>query len=266
MDTLQFLKLGGSLITDKSSPHTPRLPVLSRLADEIASAMRSDPELKLLVGHGSGSFGHVPARRHGTRQGVRTPDDWLGFVEVWAEASALNRLVVDALSAAGLPVVSFPPSASLVATDGKVAAWELIPIMSALQHGLVPVVNGDVVFDSLRGGTILSTEDLFQHLASHLLPKRLLLAGREHGVWADFPARTQIIPLITPQNMFEVSKALGGSASVDVTGGMQGKVQAMLHLVEELPGLEVLIFCGEEPGNIEKALSGCEIGTLIRIE
>jgi isopentenyl phosphate kinase len=263
MDKLQFLKLGGSLITDKSTPHTPRLPVLSRLAQEIACAMRLDPELKLLVGHGSGSFGHVPAMRYGTRQGVHTPDEWLGFAEVWREASALNRLVVEALLAAGLPVVAFPPSASLIASDGKVNAWELTPILTSLQHDLVPVVNGDVIFDNVRGGTILSTEDLFLHLAPHLMPKRMLLAGMEEGVWDDFPACTRIIPLITPGSLPQLSSNLGGSAAVDVTGGMQSKVQVMVRLVESIPGLQVQIFNGNQPGNLEQALLGIEIGTLI---
>jgi isopentenyl phosphate kinase len=264
MGNLYFLKLGGSLITDKSTPHSPRLPVLHRLAAEVAAARQADPSLKLLVGHGSGSFGHIPAQRYGTRQGVQTLEEWLGFVEVWREAFALNRLVVDALSAAELPVIAFPPSASLVASGGKVAAWELAPIISALQHGLVPVVNGDVIFDRQRGGTILSTEDLFLHLAPHLLPQRLLLAGKEPGVWEDFPACTRLIPLITPRSLPQVLSTLEGSAAVDVTGGMRSKVQGMLRLVESLPGLQVQIFCGDQPGNLFAALSGKEIGTLIR--
>jgi isopentenyl phosphate kinase len=32
MAALYFLKLGGSLITDKDQPHTPRLDVIRRLA------------------------------------------------------------------------------------------------------------------------------------------------------------------------------------------------------------------------------------------
>lgn len=263
MDNLQFLKLGGSLITDKSLPHSPRLEVLSRLAYEIAAARQSDPGLKLIVGHGSGSFGHIPARRHGTRKGVRTPEEWQGFAEVWKEAAALNHIVVEALYVAGLPVIALPASASLVAEDGKALSWNLIPLTSALKAGLVPVIYGDVIFDQVRGGTIFSTEDLFMFLASQLHPQRLLLAGLENGVWADFPKRTQLINQITPQNIDAISPSLGRSNSVDVTGGMESKVRQMLSLVEENPGLEVLIFSGEIPGNILQALSGSGTGTRI---
>ena len=54
--SLVFLKLGGSLITDKSKPDTPRIAVLERLAKEIRRALTDQPQLSLLIGHGSGSF------------------------------------------------------------------------------------------------------------------------------------------------------------------------------------------------------------------
>jgi len=263
VENLIFLKLGGSLITDKSRPHTPRLEVLARLAYEIAAARQSNPALKLLIGHGSGSFGHVPARRYGTRQGVRTPQEWQGFVKVWKEAAALDHIVVEALTSAGIPAVALPVSASLAASDGKVTTWNLVPISSALEAGLAPVVYGDVVFDQVRGGTIFSTEDLFRFLAQQLHPQRLLLAGLEDGVWVDFPQRTKLISHITPHNMPSFKQALGKSASVDVTGGMESKVMQMLGLVEENPGLEVIIFSGDKPGNVQRVLLGEDMGTCI---
>ena len=260
---LQFLKLGGSLITDKSQPFTPRPEVLARLAAEIAMAIEKQPLLRLVLGHGSGSFGHVPARRHGTRRGVNSPQEWQGFVEVWREAAALNRLVMDALHAAGLPAIAFPPSAGVSAEDGDVFAWDLSPLRSALVAGLMPVVYGDVVFDRRRGGTILSTEDLFVHLARQLHPQRMLLAGIEPGVWADYPARKQIIPEITPAILEKITRALAGSAATDVTGGMASKVQQSLALIQEIPGLVVEIFSGEAPGLLEQALEGKRVGTIL---
>jgi isopentenyl phosphate kinase len=262
-----FLKLGGSLITNKAKPRTPRLGVLRRLAQEIADARKANPMLPLLIGHGSGSFGHVPARQYGTRQGVRTSEQWLGFAEVWWDASSLNRLVVEALREVGLPVVSFPPSASVTARDGQVAAWDLAPLRAALEAGLLPVVQGDVIFDTVRGGTIFSTEELFAYLARHLHPARLLLAGIEPGVWPVYPppAGAGIIPKITPDNYTEVLPALGGSQATDVTGGMASKVRQMLALVEELPALEVLVFSGLEPGLVRDVLLGANEGTRISV-
>ena len=261
--SLVFLKWGGSLITDKNRPHTPRLEVLTRLAQETAAALAHNPGLRLVLGHGSGSFGHIPARRYGTRAGVGTPEQWRGFAEVWQEAAALDHLVLDALRAAGLPVLSFPASASLLARNGQVVRWELSPVRMALHAGLLPVIYGDVVFDEGRGGTIFSTEDLFAYLARQLSPSRLLLAGIEQGVWADYPARTRLVEEIAPASLLQGSAVLRGSESPDVTGGMVSKVTQMVALAEQVPGLQVVIFSASQPGILEQVLAGGKAGTII---
>jgi isopentenyl phosphate kinase len=195
---------------------------------------------------------------------VNTPEQWLGFADVWKEARALNQIVVDALVGAGVPVIALPPSAAVTARDGQVLRWDLSPIRAALNAGLVPMVNGDVIFDELRGGTILSTEDLFIRLAKALSPGRILLAGREEGVFADFPARRELIRAITPANFQAVAKRIGGADSVDVTGGMIEKVRTMLDLVDSLPQFEARIFSGLTPGAVQAALLGTPHGTAIR--
>jgi len=127
----------------------------------------------------------------------------------------------------------------------------------------LPVIYGDVVFDTVRGGTILSTEDLFSYLAPQLLPQRILLAGIEAGVWADYPQRKRLVGEITRDTLSRVAPGLEGSAATDVTGGMASKVQLSLELVSQLPQLQVLIFSGEQPGFVRQALSGERIGTLV---
>lgn len=258
---LVFLKLGGSLITDKTRPYTPRPDKLDELAGQIASALQGQPDLQLVLGHGSGSFGHQAASQFDTRRGVSGPEAWRGFAEVWYQASALNRLVIDSLRRASLPAVTISPFANITAHDGKVSTWDLSPLQRALAHGLLPVVHGDVVFDEARGGTILSTEDLFEHLARELRPSRILLAGLEAGVWEEFPARGSLLPEITPGDFPRQAPGLGAATGADVTGGMRAKVTQMLGLVEQVGGLEVLIFSGEEPGNVRRALLGENPGT-----
>lgn len=261
---LVFLKLGGSLITDKQQPYTLRPHRLAQLAQEIAEACHQNPTLQLVLGHGAGSFAHIPAKKYNTRQGVYTAEQWCGFAEVWREAAMLNHHVMEALNQAKLPAIALPPSAAVTAQDGKLSAWHIKPIELALKAGLLPVIFGDVIFDTVRGGTIFSTEDLFTYLAKNLYPRRILLAGIEAGVWADYPSCTQLIPEITPQSFTEISKSISGSKATDVTGGMASKVQQSLALVQELPGLQVLIFSGEKEGNILNALAGKHIGTCIK--
>lgn len=261
--SLCFLKLGGSLITDKNTPHTPRPDILQRLADEIAQAVVANPSLRLVIGHGSGSFGHVPAHQYKTRQGVSTPAQWRGFIEVWQEARSLNQIVVELLSAVGLPVIAFPPSAMVQASAGHVSAWNLQPMLSALNNGLIPLINGDVIFDEKLGGTILSTEELFVYLAEKLKPQRILIAGIEDGVWADFPTCQRLIERITPATFSQVATMLSGSAAVDVTGGMLKKVENMIDLVKNDPGLTIQIFSGVIPGMLFDTLMGANSGTTL---
>lgn len=277
MKELVFLKLGGSLITDKTKPYTPLLDVMDDLALQIKTALQTHPDLRVLIGHGAGSFGHVPASEYKTRDGLppratplvyRRRDDtqnnyWKGFAEVWYQASTLNRFVMEALHKADLRALSLPPSSSVIASNGQVSVWDTTPIRMALAADIVPVIFGDTVFDEVRGGTILSTEDLFMYLTNALHPDRILLAGIEAAVWEDFPARTRKVTKITPASFNEIKSGVGKSAAADVTGGMESKVKQMLELVEKHPNLTVQIFSSDEPGNLVRALGGETLGTLI---
>lgn len=277
MSELVLLKLGGSLITDKTQPYTPRLDVMEDLALQVKTALEANPSLRLVIGHGAGSFGHVPASEYRTRDGIppratplthrerdETEDNyWKGFAEVWYQAAALNWFVMQAFHKAGVRTLSLSPASSVITSEGRVILWEMTPLQMALSAGIVPVIHGDVVFDEIRGGTILSTEDLFSHLTHALRPDRILLAGLEEGVWADFPARTRKIERITPASFNEVSNGMGKASGADVTGGMESKVRQMLEAVQQLPGLTVQIFSGVGAGNLSRALAGETVGTLI---
>jgi isopentenyl phosphate kinase len=261
---LIFLKLGGSLITDKYTRSTPRLETIDRLADEIFQANSNQTDLRLVLGHGSGSFGHFPARQYATREGVHTREEWLGFLEVWKEAHALNQIITGHFQQAGIPVLPLQPSASIMASDNHLERWNTEPILRGLEAGLIPLVYGDVIFDTIRGGTILSTEDLFEYLAMVMKPDLILIAGMETGVWKDHQHRDEFISEITPSSYPELKHIFKGSAAVDVTGGMAQKVASMVELVKKQPNLIVRIFSGEESGNIMDALRGKPLGTIIR--
>src|SRR5689334_24212316 len=137
---LTFIKLGGSLITDKRESQHFHAEVMRRAAQEIKRVLDANDALKLLIGHGSGSFGHVAAQKYGTAQGVETAVQWRGFAEVGNIARKLNTLVLDNLIEAGLPVMPFQPSSSAQCTNGKIVKLETAPIQSALERNLVPVV------------------------------------------------------------------------------------------------------------------------------
>jgi isopentenyl phosphate kinase len=251
VEDLTFIKLGGSLITNKRQRETPRYGVLKRLAHELHEALDTNPQQQILLGHGSGSFGHWEANRYGTRQGVQTDEQWYGFARVSAAASRLNRVVVDTFLDADVPVLSLQPSSSALADEGNIHQFEAENIRRALRQHLIPLIFGDVAFDKILGGTILSTEDLFVHLAEIVHPMRILLFGNAPGVMDN---ERNVIPNITPETYPQVEQHLRGSRYTDVTGGMADKVKRMVDLVQKIPKLQVWILTGREPGNLRRAL------------
>jgi isopentenyl phosphate kinase len=257
-----FLKLGGSLVTDKTQAHTPRRPVITRLANEIHHALDIIPDMRLLVGHGSGSFGHWDAKPYDTRQGVHTPAQWRGYARVAASAARLNRIITDAFLEADVPVLSVQPSASAICHDYQLKHLDTRSIHTALARGLVPLVYGDVALDDIHGGTIISTEDIFLFLADELRLTRILLLGEVAGV---LDPDGNVISRITPDDLPTLRNTLMGSAGVDVTGGMADKVTRMVQLVHRHPMIRVHICAGTEPELLSRMLTDPTLraGTLI---
>lgn len=256
-----FLKLGGSLITHKDQAETARITVIRRLAREIANALSQDSDLQLIVGHGSGSFGHHAAQRYGTAQGASSWEDWFGFAEVWRTAQQLNRIVGDELRNAGIPIINFSPSASAMCQKGQLIHLAIEPILRALSVGLVPLTHGDVAFDRSAGSAIVSTEQVFKYLSARLQPKRVLLAGLDAGVYPDPSKPEAVESQLSPEDIERLE--VSGSEAVDVTGGMASKVKLAIEMISNNPELEISIFSGEETGAVEASLLGAKLGTLI---
>lgn len=259
-----FLKLGGSVITDKTREAMARAEVIHAIAREVNHARDANPALKILIGHGSGSFGHFAAKKFGF--GER--GNWRAYAETGASAARLTRVVTDIFLAEGVPLVAMQPSASARCRDGSLIELATAPIQTALAHDLIPLVHGDVAFDETRGMAIVSTETIFAFLAPILKPTRIILAGIVDGVFTADPlkdASAQLIREITPSNFPHIESQLRGSHGVDVTGGMLAKVRIMLALVQRQPMIRVQIVSAVQDGVIERTLTreDFDAGTVI---
>jgi isopentenyl phosphate kinase len=269
---LTFVKLGGSAITDKTGQEAPDLPAIRRLAAELREALDAEPQLRILLGHGSGSFGHTYAARYGIHHGLPHDGNWMGFALTAAAALRLNRIVVDELLAAGVPALALQPSTTLHSTGGELAAWDTTTLGRALDRSLVPVIHGDVAFDDTQGTAIISTEQLLVYIARQadgLRPARIVMVG-ETGVYTADPRhdpQAQHIPYIGRENIAEVLRGAGGSHGADVTGGMRSKVELLWSLAEAQPGLTAQLI-GPAPGLLRRALLGLAAGegTTIAVE
>jgi isopentenyl phosphate kinase len=264
---LTFIKLGGSVLTDKTVPEALDTALLRDIAQAIAAALQQRPALRLLIGHGGGSFGHHWAAKYQTHLGVQDAAGWHGVARVADAMGRLNRTVIAALLDAGVDALGVQPSASALAEQRRLQQLDTTTLQRMLEAGLVPVMYGDVVLDAAQGAAIMSTEMLFSYLALRLQPQRIVLVG-EQGVFTADPRRdsqAQRIAAITAANIDEVLQHLGGSHGTDVTGGMASKVRGMWELVQAVPGLTVQLI-GTDSTTVQHAILGEAVaeGTVIR--
>ncbi|MFH1447941.1 MAG: isopentenyl phosphate kinase [Candidatus Micrarchaeota archaeon] len=255
METV-FLKLGGSLITFKNKPLKADVRTINRLAKEIKSALDKKP-MHLLIGHGGGSFPHVPAKRYSVHKGIINKKSITGFTRTQDAAARLNRIVMSALLKVGVKAAVFPPSSWIITRKGDIEMAFPQPILTAMKNNIVPVVYGDPVLDIQQGIAILSTEQVLSYLALELGAARVIMATRVDMVYTGDPKKkksVEPIPKITSGNFYEIKPLLSGASETDVTGGMIHKVGSLYRLSAN--GVKCEIAGGKIPGNILKALLG----------
>jgi isopentenyl phosphate kinase len=257
-----LLKLGGSLLTDKRRPGTVRVEVATRLASEVALAARGPA--RLVLGHGSGSFGHVAAAEHGLGDGVLRPEQLPGVSETQGRAAELHRMVVDLLRRGGALPFSIAPSSAVVFAGGEPAAFFGEPLRLALGAGLLPVLFGDVVTDSELGIAICSTEQVLA-LASREMPgwgysvRRAVWLGETAGLLDE---HGKSVPRVSPAEAGELLGAVGEAAGTDVTGGMRLRLATVFALARL--GIPSVLADGRVPGLLERAVAGEAVpGTLV---
>ncbi len=242
------LKLGGSVITDKERPETLDNAALERAAAAIAGALEGAHE-KLVIVHGGGSFGHHNASEHGVSTTAGTHEA-SAVLDIHGAMTTLNAFVLRRLLECDVQAVPVHPfSAAYRDRDGELhLPTEQVATLCA--EGFVPVLHGDLVAHSGSGATVVSGDELVVELATALESDRIGVCSTVPGVLDDDGT---VIDRISSYS--DVAAVLGESEATDVTGGMAGKVTALL----EVPG-EASIFGLED---LEAFLAGEQVGTTL---
>lgn len=247
---VRIVKLGGSVITDKSaSTGVLRQEVLERLAREVVAAGG-----ETVVLHGAGSFGHPGAKRYRLKEGLEHEGAIAGAAEVRLQVELLQRAVCEAVRAAGGAPWPLPASSVARMRDARPRQidWEIFD--AALGRGFVPVSGGDVVIDEIQGVSILSADDIAQALARHLHPSHVVFAVDQDGVFDRDPSDpgARLIQRLKANEKPGFTGAAG--AGDDVTGGMAAKVAVAQAIA--MGGSRVRIVNGLKPGRVFEALKG----------
>ncbi|MEM2463447.1 MAG: isopentenyl phosphate kinase, partial [Candidatus Bathyarchaeia archaeon] len=244
------LKIGGSVITDKSKEMEVRMDAISRLADEILEA---NPK-NLIIVHGGGSFGHPLAEKHAIKEGFKDASQIVGFAETHHVMTVLNGLFMDALIWRGLPAVSIPPSSCIMTKNGRIACFDEAPAKRLLEMGFIPVLYGDTVLDTELGFTILSGDQLTSFLALRFNAKNILIGVDVDGLYNEDPKlndKAKMFEHLTLEELRKVQGLLGSSNACDVTGGMANKIAELIPAIEH--GIPVLIVNASKPRYLYKA-------------
>lgn len=251
-----FVKLGGSVITDKSKPYSIDRETIESLARELAEYKKP-----LVLFHGNGSVAHTSASQHGGKHGYSSKE---GIAIVNRDVLYLHSVVVDIFVKKKINAVSFRPNSFMVASGGRVEEVWTSALFRAVSQGLVPVIPGDVVWDSEWKSTIFSGERVINILVPYFEESgykvsKVIEVGETNGV---IHPSGFTIDLIDTKNFKAVYSNIQKTKYTDVTGGMQHKVQEAMKRAEL--GIQTVIINGKVNGELTNALNSKTIrGTII---
>jgi len=262
MKDIILIKLGGSLITDKTKAYIARPQVIKRLAREIKNCW--DKGFRFVISHGSGSFGHTSAAKYKTADGIISKESVYGLAVVQQDAISINRIINKIFLSEGLPVLTFVPSSFSFAGNCRLAGIFVEPIIEALEIDALPLVFGDVILDKTKGCCIFSGEVTLDNLISPLIKagcsvKKVIQLGNTDGVYNK---EGKTVPKIDHKNFADIKKLIWVSGSSDVTGGMLHKIEESLKIAQR--GINCWIINGERKNTLLNAiLEEPKSGTLI---
>jgi len=252
---ITLLKLGGSLITDKSKAYTAKPQVIQSIFSEIKVALNKNPDMNLVIGHGAGSFAHQSAKKFDTINGFKNEKGKFGACFVHADAMKLHEIVLTECMKLELPVFSLQPASFLIAKNKKLKMANIEIIEAVLQKKMIPLIFGDVIIDTQIGATIYSTDKLLSILADYFhkkhthIVKKIIHAGNYDGVYDQ---NGKVVEKITKQNFSEVIIKIKPSKDIDVTGAMGGKINEAIKNAEK--GIKTVIINGTKTHNVTDAL------------
>jgi isopentenyl phosphate kinase len=259
-----ILKIGGSVITDKSGELAARTAEMNRLAEELKKANVQN----LVIVHGGGSFGHPLAQRYAIKEGLKDTSQIIGFAETHHVMTVLNGLFMDALVWHDIPAVSVTSSSCIITENGRIKCFETAPLALLLKMGFLPVLYGDAVLDTKLGFTILSGDQLVSYIATKFNAKCIIMGIDVDGLYNADPKtekNAKMFKHLTLEELKKLQSNFGKPTACDVTGGMFGKIVELLPAIEN--GIPVAIVNASKPNYIYKALKGESVeGTLIEKE
>jgi len=243
-----LIKLGGSIITNKEKPLSPR----KKTIENIAKSLKKIDEPIIIV-HGGGSYGHFWSVKYNMHTKPKKYD-LRGVSVVKNSMVELDKIILDLFLKNHLNPYCLPPTDFMIGS--KPLSKKVKEIEKIAKSGLIPITFGDSLWYGQNKTYILSGDKIMTLLSKILKPRLTIFALNEDGLYSDLKTKKLIYELNDEKPTISENK-------MDVTGGMSRKVEEALKISKN--GLNVFFVNGNKPERIVKAIKNKKFeGTLFR--
>ena len=214
----------------------------------------------LVLVQGVGSFGHPPVLEHKLHKGFQGPNQLLPLAWTQAKVAELRTLVVKALVDAEIPVCLMYLSSMMISEKTRIVGYFLEPLEGFLSLGMVPLIGGDILVDSVMGFSVASGDPMLSLIAREIGVKRVIYASDVSGIYDSDPKTNLdavLFDTVNLSNLDEAIQKMGKAGVEDASGAMQGKVSSIEPITDLIQkGLDVSIISMMEYGSLKALLNG----------
>jgi isopentenyl phosphate kinase len=243
-----LIKLGGSIITNKQKPLSPRRKTINNILKEIGKI--KEP---IIIVHGGGSYGHYWSVKYDmhTKPAKTSPK---GVAIVKNSMVELNKIILDSAVKNRINSYCLPPTDFM--NGNKAIKSKILTINDISKSGLTPITFGDALWFGQKKSYILSGDVIMTTIGKILKPRLSLFVLDVDGVYSDLKTKKLI-------HDFKKEKPEIKNNKMDVTGGMTRKITEANNMAKV--GLKIFFVNGNKPKRITDAVSGKRFeGTLFR--
>jgi isopentenyl phosphate kinase len=254
-EEITILKLGGSLVTDKSNPFSLRKDVINDIVKQISACK----EIIIIV-HGGGSFGHPLAKQYEIVNGSN-PDiqnQKMGVAKTHDAMIQLNSFIVSSFLESKRPAMSLHTSAVFFDSPPLKFTGSR-QLEKLLQLNIVPILYGDVIFHGEKSFTILSGDTIIHELCSQLGQKvaKVIFGMEVDGLFEITKDESIQIVRNVSYNELDSLKLAPLPQKTDVTKGIAGKLNVIRNICSL--GIPVQMVNGLKRGILKKAIQNREV-------
>lgn len=242
-DPVAVLKIGGSILTDRERYCTLDPGSLRRVAEALAGWLPG-ARCRVVLVLGGGSFGHNVVVEHGLGLDGRHRCPAEVF-ELTARLFELKVALARELAARGIAAMPLQETTLFgLRKDGTLRLARPAALARCLAGGWLPLLTGGPLPDHRNSFVPVSSDRLVLPLAEVFPVRRYVVLTDRPGLCDPTAPGSPPVRRVRADQHSDAVGLLWPSSKIDVTGGMGGKLQAVLQLAAA--GVEAVIGDGRD--------------------